>query len=428
MSIHMTSLNKREYEVEVGDGLGQSAEEQHLVEKNEKKASSNSHAACQVSRLQGLAVGLAVLVLVVIIVAVATATATQVAPDADCDVKASCTQFADNYTVLQDMPTEAPSFLVFAQGVEEHQACVAPRAFLVGGVGREGWVQEWEISTTGSNVGSVVSRQYLVSADSSRLNWPHAIAQDVCSATLSVANANDNEVAAIPCSDQEEETSTGECFSFGQILNFSSAFYNPIGLLPFSSISAAGTGACTATAPETFLQFFVTGGVAPNNSYVAKYMYDGTWRYLVPPSAGLLNKPYSPAMLNNGSLLIADAFNDRVARIDCFDSGGVFTACAAANAESGSVSTLLETFYPRGVEISARDDGSEIVFIIGGSEDTLTTYLKRMDLADGEVSTLIHGGIMNNPHSVTVNPQTLDVVICDKGNNRVVALECLDSR
>ena len=51
-------------------------------------------------------------------------------------------------------------------------------------------------------------------------------------------------------------------------------------------------------------------------------------------------------------------------------------------------------------------------------------YIKRIDLSTKEV-TVLHEGGLNNPHCIAVNPSTLDLAVCDKGNDRVVQLACL---
>ena len=131
------------------------------------------------------------------------------------------------------------------------------------------------------------------------------------------------------------------------------------------------------------------GGVSATTSYIAKISRQDTTTYLVPPSAGL-NKVYSPTLMKNGSLLAADAFGNRIIKVDCFGDGEL-VSCAANAAAYGVVQTLVDTYYPRAVYVAASSSGNEAVFFAGGDMNESTTYVKRYDFNTGSVSTIVAG-------------------------------------
>ena len=82
----------------------------------------------------------------------------------------------------------------------EKSTCVAPRAFVVGGEFTSGWAQRWNLVTTEGAAHLFDGFSVLVSNTSGKLNWPHSVAQDACTGSLYIANANDNVIDELACS------------------------------------------------------------------------------------------------------------------------------------------------------------------------------------------------------------------------------------
>ena len=60
-------------------------------------------------------------------------------------------------------------------------------------------------------------------------------------------------------------------------------------------------------------------------------------------------------------------------QVDCVNSGGSAVACAAHDAVYGYVTVVVDTFYPRAVELTALASGPEIAFLAGGNATPSTT-------------------------------------------------------
>ena len=142
-----------------------------------------------------------------------------------------CAVYANTPTVFQEMPNMHPSFLRFEQTAEEQFLCEAPLAFLVGGLNQSGWAQRWTLAAKSDGTNSFVSATSLVNQTSRSLNWPHSIAQDPCSGTLFVANADDNAVNDLPCSKPLFDNNFhAACDTYGSLQNFSTDLHRPLGL------------------------------------------------------------------------------------------------------------------------------------------------------------------------------------------------------
>jgi len=386
---------------------------------------NNNTGRVRVQKTKSIAIGVAVGAIVLIACAIAIPLALNSnnvpspspSPGVQCPT-GFCTKFASEISVMKDMPGEAPSLLSFSQTLDDRAQCVVRRAFVVGGVGTAGWAQMWSLSTNPTALGNVTETTVLVSSSSGVFNWPHAIVQDPCSGSLFVADADDNVVDTLQCQDP---TAGAGCTSFAAVQNWTSQFFNPLGLHSILTLDDVASGSCPDSTSNP--PMFVTGGVTSTDSYVGKRTTAGVAQILVPPSLEVLDKVYSPSPRVNGSVVVADAFNNRIAQVDCADANSNPVACADATATSATVSTILSTYYPRAVEVVVNANGTEVAFVAGGDATASTTYVKQINLNTGEVSTVIEG-VFNNPHCVVVDPTSLDLIVCDKGNNRVVRLRC----
>lgn len=141
-----------------------------------------------------------------------------------------CDAYAHVVTEVLTLPGGAPSFLRFSQRSTESWACETPRAFVVGGLFKNGWAERWDLETTVDPPKLVSSTDVLVSNKSGELNWPHSIVQDPCSGTLFIANANDNQISMLTCKDVQVDNSFDFfCQHYNDLQNFTS-FFNPLGL------------------------------------------------------------------------------------------------------------------------------------------------------------------------------------------------------
>eukprot|EP00750_Incisomonas_marina_P017946 INCI2655.1.p1 GENE.INCI2655.1~~INCI2655.1.p1 ORF type:complete len:457 (-),score=80.91 INCI2655.1:1660-3030(-) len=338
-----------------------------------------------------------------------------------------CPAYGRNFTVMHSMPGQAPSFLRFSQTAHEKSTCVAPRAFVVGGEFTSGWAQRWNLVTTEGAAHLFDGFSVLVSNTSGKLNWPHSVAQDACTGSLYIANANDNVIDELACSQPVVgDNFQVACNAYTTVFNATNVFTNPLGLHEvIQSGSSSSSDECSGTSEKSNGMLIVTGGTEPQDSYVGKLTRQSERQYLVDPARGLLNKVYSPTIRQNGSILAADAFNNRIVQINCVDVAGSSVSCLSNTAVSGDVATVLETYYPRAVVTAVNTDGTEVAFIGGGDVLSNATYVKKINLGSGKVTTVLPGGILDRPHCVAIDPESLDLLVCDKGNGRVLRLPCL---
>ena len=140
---------------------------------------------------------------------------------------------------------------------------------MVGGIFRNGWLQKWTLgvgSGTTTTTTTVVSVQTLVNASSQLLNWPHSVAQDPCTRTLLVANADDNAIMDIPCDDETSVSDSSgfasACSSFGSMQTFSNSFSYPLGLhttVPFDTSATHQDELCSSNTANSLLPLIVVG-------------------------------------------------------------------------------------------------------------------------------------------------------------------------
>ena len=70
---------------------------------------------------------------------------------------------------------------------------------------------------------------------------------------------------------------------------------------------------------------------------------------------------------------------------------GSSVSCLSNTAVSGDVATVLETYYPRAVVTAVNTDGTEVAFIGGGDVLSNATYVKKINLGSGKVTTVLPG-------------------------------------